>query len=38
MDPFEPPKASPKFDFYVHPYPKFVFDLDAYPDPAFQKK
>ncbi len=23
---------------FLHPYPTFVFDLDAYPDPAFQKK
>ncbi len=33
---FEPPKTLPEFDFYIHPYLTFVFDLYAYPDPAFQ--
>jgi hypothetical protein len=37
MAPFEPPKTLPEFDFF-RPYPTFIFDLDAFPDPAFQKK
>ncbi len=38
MGPSEPPKTPLEFDFYVHPYPTFVCDIDAFPDPAFKRK